>query len=134
MTQPTGGEGRREGLFAASKNLLVTLLAIGKTRGELLVVEIEEEKFRLVSLLVNALGAVFLLALGIVMLVFCLALAFWEQRVLLFALLAAVFVGGGLLLFGALRRQAAQPSQLFSHSLAELEKDLARLRQPDHSA
>jgi uncharacterized membrane protein YqjE len=44
------------------KNLVATLLAIGKTRAELLVTELEEEKFRLMSLWAKAIGAAFLLA------------------------------------------------------------------------
>jgi hypothetical protein len=70
MSTETGGEGGREGLFSALKNLLATLLAIGKTRAELLVTEIEEEKFRLMSLWAKAIGASFLFALGLIMLVF----------------------------------------------------------------
>ena len=81
MSAETGGESGREGLFAALKNLLATLLAIGKTRAELLVTEIEEEKYRLMSMWSKAIGASFLFALGLIMLVFCIALAFWEQRV-----------------------------------------------------
>jgi uncharacterized membrane protein YqjE len=50
----------REGLFSALKNLLATLLAIGKTRAELLVTELEEEKIRLMSLWAKAIGAAFL--------------------------------------------------------------------------
>ena len=49
MTQSAGGEEGREGLFSALKNLVATLLAIGKTRAELLVTELEEETFRLMS-------------------------------------------------------------------------------------
>ena len=128
MSDQAGSATGRGGLFAALKNLLATLLAIGKTRAELLVTEIEEEKYRLVSLLVKALGAVFLLALAVIMGVFCLALAFWEQRVLVFGLFAVLFLlgAGGLLL--AVQRQAAQPSKLFRASLAELETDMAQLR------
>lgn len=128
MSAGAGGEERREGLFSAIKNLLATVLAIGKTRAELLVTEIEEEKYRLISLWSKAIGAAFLLALGLIMLVFCLALAFWEQRVLVFGLFALVFLAGGFVLVGALRRQAAEPSKLFRASLTELEADMEQLR------
>ncbi len=128
MSIETGGEGGREGLFVALKNLLATLLAIGKTRAELLVTEIEEEKFRLMSMWSKAIGASFLFALGLIMLVFCIALAFWEQRVLVFGLFSAVFIAGGFMLVSSLRRQAAQPSKLFRSSLAELESDMTQLR------
>lgn len=128
MTQFAGGEEGREGLFASLKNLVATLLAIGKTRAELLVTELEEEKFRLISLWARAIGAAFLLALGVVMLVCCIALAFWEQRVVVFGVFAALFVTGGLLLVRSLRHQASQPSKMFKASLSELEADMAQLR------
>jgi uncharacterized membrane protein YqjE len=133
MSQGAGGEGR-EGLFSGLKNLLATLLAIGKTRAELLVTEIQEEKYRLISLWSKAIGAAFLLALGMIMLVFCLALAFWEQRVLVFGLFAAVFLLGGWILVGSVRREAAQPSKLFHASLSELETDMAQLRRRSRSS
>jgi uncharacterized membrane protein YqjE len=122
------GEAGGEGLFTALKNLVATLLAIGKTRAELLVTELEEEKFRLLSLWAKAIGAAFLLALGVVMAVCCVALAFWEQRVIVFGIFAVLFVGGGLVLVGSLKRQASQPSKMFKASLSELETDMAQLR------
>lgn len=128
MTQPAGGEEGREGLFASLKNLVATLLAIGKTRAELLVTELEEEKLRLMSLWARAIGAAFLLALGVVMFVCSIALAFWEQRVIVFGIFAVVFVGGGFLLVRSLQRQASQPSKMFKASLSELEADMAQLR------
>lgn len=124
MSGPAGGEG----LFTALKNLVATLLAIGKTRAELLVTELEEEKFRLLSLCAKALGAAFLLIIGVVMTVCCVALAFWEQRVIVFGVFAVLFVGGGVFLIASLKRQAAQPSKMFKASLSELEADMAQLR------
>ena len=131
MSVDTGGEAGREGLFASLKNLIATLLAIGKTRAELLVTEIEEEKYRLMSLWAKAIGASFLFALGLIMLVFCIALAFWEQRVLVFGVFSAAFIFGGFFLVASLRRQAAQPTKLFHASLSELESDMSQLRRRD---
>ena len=128
MSAGSGGEAGREGLFVALKNLVATLLAIGKTRAELLVNELEEEKFRLMSLWAKAIGAAWLFVLGIIMVVCCVAAAFWEQRVLVFGLAAALFIGSGILIFISLRRQMAQPSKIFRGSLAELEADMAQLR------
>lgn len=128
MTQETGGGTGREGLFAALKNIIATFVAIGKTRAELLVTELEEEKIRLMSLWSKAIGAAFLLAVGVIMAVFCLALLFWEQRVLVFGLFAVLFIGGGLLLVSSLRSQAARPSALLRASLSELEADIEQLR------
>jgi uncharacterized membrane protein YqjE len=128
MSQQAGGEERRAGLFSALKNMIATVIAIGKTRAELLVTELEEEKLRLMSLWSKAIGAAFLLAVGSIMAVFCLALAFWEQRVLVFGIFSVLFIGGGLLLIGSLKQQVKQPSKLFRASLAELETDMAALR------
>ena len=128
MSAGTGGEAGREGLFVSLKNLVATLLAIGKTRAELLVNELEEEKFRLMSLWAKAIGAAWLFALGTVMVVCCLAVAFWEQRVLVFGVAAVLFLGVGFMVFASLRRQMAQPSKIFRGSLAELEADMAQLR------
>ena len=128
MPHQSGSEGAREGLFPALKNMIATLLAIGKTRAELLVNELEEEKYRLMSLWSKAIGAAFLLAVGVILAVFCLALAFWEHRVAVFGIFAAIFVVGALLLIGSLKKQAAQPSKLFRASLSELEADMAQLR------
>jgi uncharacterized membrane protein YqjE len=124
MAQPEG----REGLFAGLKNTLATLLAIGRARIELLVTELEEEKLRLMSMWSKAIAAAFLLAVGVIMAVFSLALAFWEQRVLVFGLFAALFIGGALVLVASLKRQVAAPSKLFRTSLQELEADVAQLR------
>ena len=128
MSAGSGGEAGREGLFASLKNLVATLLAIGKTRAELLVNELEEEKFRLMSLWAKAIGAAWLFALGTVMVVCCLAVAFWEQRLLVFGLASVLFLGVGFMVYASLRRQMAQPSKIFRGSLAELEADMAQLR------
>lgn len=134
MTEHTGGEEGREGLFSALKNTTATLIAIVKTRAELFVTELEEEKFRLMSLWSKAIGAAFMLAVGVIMAVFCLALAFWEQRVLVFGIFAVVFIGGALLLIASLKKQATQPSKLFRASLSELEADMVSLRRKRHKA
>lgn len=128
MPAGSRGEASRERLFVSLKNLILTLLAIGKTRAELLVTEVEEEKLRLMSLWAKAIGAAFLLAVGLIMLVAFVALVFWEQRVLVFGLAAGLFLVTGLFLVSALRRQVVQPSRLFRASLAELETDLAQLQ------
>lgn len=128
MAGPSAGEEGREGLFAALKNIVATLLNIGRTRAELLAVEIEEEKYRLIALWAKAIGAAFLIALGVIMAVFSLALAFWEQRVLVFGFFAVLFFVGAAFLVTSLRQQARAPSRLFRSSLAELEADVAELR------
>lgn len=110
------------------KNIVATLIAIVRTRAELLVTEVEEEKIRFLSLCSKAIAAAFLLAVGIVMAICCLALIFWEQRVVVFGIFAVLSIGGGALLVASIKRQASQPSRMFRASLAELEADMAQLR------
>lgn len=128
MADMPGSDAAPRGLFASLKQTIATRVAIGKTRAELLITEIEEEKLRLMSLWSKAIGAAFMLAIGVVLLVFWLALAFWEQRVLVFGLASLLFIGGGLWLVASLKAQARRPSKLFHASLAELEQDIAELR------
>ncbi|RKT58550.1 putative membrane protein YqjE [Azonexus fungiphilus] len=127
MSSGDAGATGRPGLFAALKTLLGTALAIGRTRAELLVTELEEEKYRLVGLWAKAIAAAFLLSLGVIMAVFSLALAFWEQRVLVFGVFAGLFFAGAAVLLVLLLRQARAPSRLFRASLAELDADIAQL-------
>lgn len=127
MTEHTGGEGR-EGLFSALKNIVATLIASGKTRAELFVTELEEEKIRFVSLWSKAIGAAFLLAIGAILAVCFLALVFWEQRVIVFGVFALLFIGGGLFLVASVRQHASQRGRMFRATLSEFEEDLAQLR------
>lgn len=128
MTSPAGGEGGRESLFAALKNIVATLLATGRTRAELLVTEIEEEKYRLIALGARAFGAAALLVVGVILAVACLAMAFWEQRVFVFGVFSGIFLLAGLLIIRALKRQASERPPLFHATLAELRKDIHQLR------
>jgi len=124
MSNPSGGEG----LFAALRNLVATVVAIGRTRLELLGTELQEEKVRLLSALVSGVGALFLLGLGIVLGVACLAAAFWEHRVFILGGFAGVSLGVAIYLVFQAKRLISQPTNLFHSSLAELDADLARLR------
>lgn len=123
MAAGKGGEGGREGYFSALKNLVTTLVVTGKTRLELLVTEVEEEKIRFLDLLVSALATLFLFGLGLVLAVACAAAAFWEYRIAVFGISAGVVLFGAAVFLGRVRAAIAQPSQLFKSSLAELGAD-----------
>lgn len=123
-------EAPRAGFFRAFKTLLVTLLATGRTRLELLSVELQEEKLRLIDLIASALIAVFALGLALVLTLVFLTLAFWEQRLLILGGATGLCWLALLLLYVRIRGLTARPSPLFKSSLAELDKDLATLRGP----
>ena len=118
----------RAGLFASLKGSLATLVAIARTRLELLVTEFEEEKHRLLSLLLCALGALFFLGLGLVMLVVFFATLFWESKVVVFAVFSLLFLGGAALLWVLCLRQLRRGSALFAGSIAELAEDIEQLK------
>lgn len=119
--------GEAGGLLAALRNSAVTLVATARTRIELAGNELASERIRLVRLLLLAVGALFCLGVGILLL-FALVVALnWEQRTLVLGGGAALFLlGGGLLLFAALR--ANDRRQAFAATIAELEEDLRQLR------
>lgn len=128
MNDQAGGAGTREGLFSGLKNVVATLVAIGKTRAELLVLEVEEEKHRFVALLSKTAWVTFLLFMGVITAVLSIAFAFWEQRVIVCGLFALIFIGCGVALLGSLKQDISRPSSLFRRSLSELETDLQQLR------
>lgn len=121
-------ESSRAGYFNALRRLLATLVETGRTRLELIAIELEEEKLRVVDLLASTLGAVFFLGLGIVLFICFLAVAFWEQRLWVFGASAALTLLIGLVLILRSRRLTASPRKLFAGSVTELEKDIAALK------
>jgi len=124
MTGSTGGEG----IFASVKNLAATYIAIGRTRLELLGNEIAVEKQRFLTLILLSQVLVFSLTLGVIMLVALIALLFWDQRLLVVALMAMFFLGLAGYLYVAVRRLLHPPESVFAGSLAELEEDVRQLK------
>lgn len=112
------------GLLGSIRRLLSTLTGMVVTRLELLVNELQEERLRLVQMLIFALFAVFCLCMGVLLLALFLVVLFWDEHRLavLAGLILAFFVAGGWLLMLA-RSKLRQGSKLFSTSLAELAKD-----------
>lgn len=117
-----------EGLLQSLRTLLATLIALARTRLELLATEIEDEKLRLAQLIAWACAAAILLALGLVMLSVFVLLLFWDHnRVLAAFAIAAVYLVLGAVIGIHVRNRAREKSRLFAASLAELAKDRDRL-------
>jgi len=123
----TGSAGS-EGIFASVKNLAATFVAIGHTRLELLGNEIALEKQRFLSLILLSQALMFCLALGVILLVALVALLFWDQRLLVVALMAMFFLGLAGYLYVAVRRLLHPPESVFASSLAELAEDVRQLK------
>ena len=120
-----------KGLFDSLKGIAAGLVDIAHTRLELLSVDLEEERERLVSALLLLLVALFCLGVGVLLLAILVAAAFWdEHRLLALAGLAGVFLAGGAAAFGVARRKLKTKPRLFAASLAELAKDRQQLSHP----
>ncbi len=117
------------GLFASLRGLLLTLLTLLRTRGELLVVELEEEKSRILEILLLGATAFFFISFGLVILAIFLTVLFWESyRLLVIGLFTALFLGIGFAALIGLRHLLRQGTRLFSASLRELASDEDALR------
>jgi len=117
------GQGPAQRLFEAAKRLLASLLATGETRLRLAVLELEEERARLVGLLLLAGLSLILLLLGIGVLTTLIIVAFWDSyRLTAIAVSAALLLGGGAGL--ALRvMQLARRRTLLASTLKHLATD-----------
>lgn len=122
------GSAGSEGIFASVKNLAATFVAMGRTRLELLGNEIAVEKRRFLSLFLLSQVLMFCLVLGVILLVALMALLFWDQRLLVIAVMAIFFLGLAGFLYIAVRRLLHPPESVFASSLAELEEDLRQLK------
>jgi uncharacterized membrane protein YqjE len=116
------------GLLVSLRRLVATLLELAQVRLELIANEIEEQKLRILAGLIWAAFGVLLVGLGLVLLIGCIVLLFWDgYRLQAMAVLTLVFLAGGAL---ALRRASAQLQSkpgAFAASVAELVQDRERL-------
>lgn len=119
----------RRSLLGSVLSLVDGVLDMAATRLELVAVEVQEEKNRILRVL--ALGAVALMALGfgVLFLSLTITVVLWdEHRILVLALLSAFFLlGGGGAIALALRTLKSHP-RVFETSIEELKNDRAALR------
>lgn len=119
------------GLYASVKGLLGTSLTLLQTRIQLLATELEEERQRILALLLWAAVAVLAMGAGLVFLAVFLTVLLWDShRLLALGLFSAIFLGLGLSAICLSWRLARTPSGLFQASLTELSRDRAALREP----
>jgi uncharacterized membrane protein YqjE len=123
-----GDTSQRGGLLVSLRVLLATLIETLHTRLELLGVELEEEKLRLIRLLAYSAAAFFLLGAGTVFFAVFVTMAMWDDhRLLALGVFTAAFVGGGLAALFFAAQTVRAKSRLFAASLAELRHDRREL-------
>lgn len=116
---------RRGGLWAAFTRLLNTLGDVADNRVELFVVEWQEERRRLLDMLVLLLaGAVFSL-MALLTITLAILAAFWDtHRALVLALVIAAYLGAATAAFWVLCCRLRQ-WQAFSATVEQFKKDRA---------
>ncbi len=113
-----------KGLIESLRALASTLLTVAHTRLELLSTDIEEDRAQLLSQVCWIVGAMFCLAVGLVLVAILLVVAFWEtHRLIALGALAGFFLLLGTVALGFARHQAKSKPKLFFSSLLELLKD-----------
>lgn len=122
----------RPGLVASLRRLLAHGVELAQTRLELILLELEEEKNRLLKLVALGAAALLLLGAGLVFLAIFITVLLWEEhRLLVLGLCSAFFIGGGLLaLTGAWAQAKQRPRHPHQASLEELKQDQAALLPP----
>lgn len=122
----------RAGLYASVKGLLGTSLTLVQTRIQLLATELEEERQRILALLLWAAVAVLAMGAGLVFLAIFLTVMLWDShRLLVLGIFSALFLGLGVSAVLLSCRLARTPSGLFQASLTELSRDRAALRESE---
>ncbi len=124
-------QGPAERLFIATKRLITSLVRTGETRLRLAVVELEEERARLVSILLLAGISLVLILLGLAAVTLLVVVIFWDtHRLLAIGIAAGVLLVSGIGLGLWVRRLASRPTLLKS-TLKHLATDREILERRD---
>jgi len=121
-------QGNNGGTWGAAREKAANLLAIGHTRLELLGNELEVGRITIMRQLMLAQALLFCVALGIILTVMGLVILFWDQRLVVVTLSAAMAWGLALYVYLAIQRTNREAAPLFNASLAELKEDLRQLK------
>jgi uncharacterized membrane protein YqjE len=117
------------GLFGALRRLLRSSAQLALVRLDLLVIDLELEKLRLVDVAVRALLGLVCVGLGLGLLIGFVLLLLWDSyRLAAVGVLTLLFLGGGLLLLQAARRRLNDGEPIFAATRAEFARDQAALR------
>ena|SRR5438876_5778734 len=120
-----------EGLFASARRLLDTGLAAAETRLELFSVELKEERFRLVELLLWTAAAVFFAVMSLTVLTFAVVFLFWESaRGYVLGAFCLIYSTAAVWSFFRLKNKLKTGVIPFADSLSEIKKDRACLQPP----
>ena len=118
------------GVIDSLRSFLASWVAVVKTRVEIISVEIEEQREWLANLILMAVGALFCISLGLILLTLFIVVLFWETDARQWVLggFAGLYLLGGLAMWMALRKKLKTKPRIFSTTVAELGKDYSTLQ------
>ena len=112
------------GLVDDLRGLFGSLIGLAGRRLELLTLEAQEEKARLLDLVFRAVAVLVLSWMALVTATATLVVAFWDKHpVLVLAVVTLAYGGSAALLALSLRRRLRQASRPFAGTIEELRKD-----------
>jgi len=124
MTDGEGTNASSTGLLAQGRRLLDQCLGVAQTRLELLSVELQEEKYRLVEVLILTFAVVVLALMALMVVSFALVVLFWDHgRMIVLVILVVAYTGAAVGVGLRLRRQLKSDRRPFRDSIDELKKD-----------
>ncbi len=122
MSEPPQTE---DGLLAPVMRLLKTFASLLENRIELLLVEVQEERMRLVEALLLAAAGIVAALMTLILITMTVVVIFWEtHRVLVLVLFTLVYATAAVVVFRALRSRLNR-RQAFSATLDQIKKDRA---------
>jgi uncharacterized membrane protein YqjE len=112
---------------ASARRLTKLLLATLSNRAELLLVEFQEQRLKLLEVLVLGLVLVILGTLALVVVSFTVVVILWEHRVAALVVLSVLYLGAAVAVYLQLRRRLRN-WEAFTSTLDEFQKDRAWLK------
>jgi len=128
---PRAGDytGPVNGLFRSLTSLLATVVAIARTRLELLTTELQEEIHRAASIMVWAFVMLFAAGIGILLAALSAIFVFWDtHRLLVSVLVTGLFFGIAIVAGLVLRVKVGSKPRMLDGTLAELANDGEQLQ------
>lgn len=128
-TESSGG-----GLLGSARRLLITLLALVQNRIEIFGIELQEEKCRLVEVLLWGAIAIILAALAVITLSLGLVIILWEYTILrnvCMIVLGLIYIIGAWIAFRQVTKKLRDENKPFEETIKALSKDLSCLNTQD---
>jgi uncharacterized membrane protein YqjE len=114
------------GVFTSLKRLATNFIGMLETRGSLFVTELQEEKLRVMQLLILTVVTVMLGALGLVLLTLMVILILWnnpEHLIVALGVVSGVYLIGAAVAACFLRKVLSGKAKPFEETLNQLKKD-----------